>query len=63
MPMRGRTRWSANCRWTGTGGSCSTSLILGDPFGFPALLAFAVKLGIAARWAAMKDEAGQASIG
>jgi hypothetical protein len=37
-------------------------LILADRFGFPSLVAFAIKLGIAARWAAMKDEAGQARL-
>lgn len=34
-----------------------------EPFGLPAVLAFAVKLKIAARWSGMKDEAGRAAVG
>ncbi len=33
------------------------------PFGLPAVLAFAVKLNIASRWAGLKDEAGRAAVG
>ncbi len=34
-------------------------IAVSDPFGFPAVLAFAVKLRIAERWAAMDEKTGQ----
>lgn len=36
--------------------------VVRDPFGFSAVLAFAVRLRLAARWAAMKDETGRAEM-
>ena len=37
-------------------------MVLTDPFGFPAVLAWALKLGIAARWAALGDDAGRKNV-
>jgi hypothetical protein len=37
-------------------------MVLMDPFGFSAVLAWALKLGIAARWAGMSDEAGRKNV-
>ncbi|MBM4156327.1 MAG: DUF2764 family protein [Lentisphaerae bacterium] len=41
------------CRWR-----TAEDLARFEPFGLPAVLAFAVKLGIAARWAGMAEDAG-----
>jgi hypothetical protein len=41
------------CRWR-----VADEIALREPFGFGAVLAFAVKLLIAERWAGLKDEAG-----
>ena len=45
------------CRW-----QILDELTLENPFGLEAVLAFAVKLQIAARWARMTDQAGQARV-
>jgi hypothetical protein len=37
-------------------------LALNEPFGFPAVLAFAVKVRIAERWAQMDEEAGKEKV-
>lgn len=37
-------------------------LTLTDPFGFPGVLAFAAKVRLAERWAAMDEEAGKAKV-
>jgi hypothetical protein len=39
--------------------SLADELALTNPFGFPGILAFAVKLRIAERWAVLNDEGGQ----
>ncbi len=44
-------------RWT-----LADELALSEPFGFPAVLAFAVKLRIAERWAGLDEAAGQAKV-
>lgn len=46
-----RTRWML-----------AEDIALTDAFGFPAVLAFAVKLRIAERWAVLEDEAGKARV-
>ena len=45
------------CRW-----HVAEDLARRDPFGISAVLAFAVKLRIAQRWAAMSDETGRARV-
>jgi hypothetical protein len=44
-------------RWT-----LADELALSEPFGFSAVLAFAVKLRIAERWAGLNDAAGQSRV-
>ncbi|MGE4488774.1 MAG: hypothetical protein AB7E95_04420 [Kiritimatiellales bacterium] len=40
----------------------SDEMALNDPFGFPGVLAFAVKVRLAERWAGLGDEAGLAKV-
>lgn len=52
-----RTAELDRCRW-----HVAEDLARGEPFGLSAVLAFAVKLRIAQRWAAMSDEAGRTRV-
>ena len=52
------TRWSASSSWTRLRWTLLDELALSPPFGFQAVLAYALKLRLAEKWAAMDGAEG-----